>query len=130
MSVSLPAMQTHLLLLSLLACFAVGCTRKMIQVPVNRPVQSTSKPGAGHAPATGAEATDDSLDIARQLRDPDLLNRIDDPAQNATGKQPIKNPGGSPVVIKGTESPPEPIQGNPTTPAPPIGKPELPKTNE
>lgn len=128
MSVSLPAMRTHLLLLTILAWSSVACTRKMIQVPVNRPVQTAKKPGSESS--NTSTVTDDSLDLAQQLRDPDLLNRIDDPAQNANDKQPMRTPGSKPVVIRGSDVPPEPLQGNRQTPAPPIGKPDLPNTNE
>ncbi len=72
--------------------------------------------------AANPPSNNNSQDLAKQLREPDMLNRIDveDPSPNASS--PPKTPGGKPVIIKGDAAPELP--GAPKTiPAPPIEKP-------
>lgn len=112
-------MRTHWLIMILLALPSLSCTRKMIQVPINAPVTpAVKKDHASASPAaTAPTPEDDSADLANQLRDPDLLNRLDDPSQQGTQKATPKP--NKPVVIKGSDLPEPPKSGQPT-PAPPL----------
>lgn len=111
-------MRTHGLILILLALHSLACTRKMIQVPINAPVKPVAK--KENATVAAPAPADDSLDLANQLRDPDMLNRLDDPAQQDAQKSPSKPNTNKPVVIKGSDQPPEPPNSNRPTPAPPL----------
>lgn len=113
-------MRTQWLILILLALPSLSCTRKMIQVPINAPVTpAVKKDNAPASPTTKASTpADDSVDLANQLRDPDLLNRLDDPSQQGTQKATPKP--NKPVVIKGSDLPPEPPKSDRPTPAPPL----------
>lgn len=110
-------MRTHGLILILLALPVLSCTRKMMQVPINAPVTPAVKK-ENTTTATTPPPADDSVDLANQLRDPDLLNRLDDPSQQGT-QQATPKPN-KPVVIKGSDLPPEPTNSNRPTPAPPL----------
>lgn len=112
------AMRTHGLILILLAMHSLACTRKMIQVPINAPVKPAAK--KENATANAPTPADDSLDLANQLRDPDLLNRLDDPSLQGTQKPAPKPNTNKPVVIKGSDLPPEPPNSKRPTPAPPL----------
>ena len=88
-----------------------------MQVPINAPVTPAVKK-ENATTATTPTPADDSVDLANQLRDPDLLNRLDDPSQQGTQKATPKP--NKPVVIKGTDLPPDPTNRNRPTPAPPL----------
>ena len=72
--------------------------------------------------ATQPRTATNSQDLAEQLREPDMLNRIDTEEPNQNASSPSKPPGGNPVIIKGDAGTKLPTVPQ-TTPAPPIGKP-------
>ena len=121
---SLPVMRSVLVVITGIVFLGSACAKKQPQasaVPAVKPKTSTT---ATPAPLPA----DDSLDLASQLRDPDLLNRIDTVDTNNATPAPQKPTGSKPIVIKGDSGPdlPTPPQ---RTPEPPIGKPELPAIN-
>jgi hypothetical protein len=111
-------MRTHGLILMLLAMLPLSCTRKMIPVPVHAPVKAVAE--KQDVAPTAASPVDDSLDWANQLRDPDMLNRLDDPSLQNTEKSQAKPNTNKPVVIKGSDLPPDPTNQNRPPPAPPL----------
>ncbi len=111
-------MRTHGLILMLLAMLPLSCTRKMIPVPVHAPVKTAAE--KQDVASTTASPVDDSLDWANQLRDPDLLNRLDDPSLQNAEKSQAKPNTNKPVVIKGSDLPPDPSNQNRPPPAPPL----------
>ena len=80
--------------------------------PIKKASNTASKP----------RTTTNSQDLAEQLREPDMLNRIDTEEPNQNASSPSKPPGGNPVIIKGDAGTKLPTVPQ-TTPAPPIGKP-------
>lgn len=124
-------MRTHMLMVCILTGLAVSCTRKMIQVPVHPAVSPTgSRDGTSAAGEKTVTPNDDSTDLANQLRDPDLLNQLDDPTAAPTGNSIKKPRSGKPVIINGSSPLPEPVAPEKNTPEPPIEKPELPQSSE
>ncbi|MFM2171750.1 MAG: hypothetical protein RI957_1979 [Verrucomicrobiota bacterium] len=109
-----------------LAILAVSCTRKAEEVSVHPAVVPLNTAG-GNDPTAEEEikAPDDSSDLTQQLRDPDLLNRLDDDAPKGSGSATVK-PTGAPIIIKGVDVPPDPIGSPGVAPSPPIGKPTIP----
>lgn len=121
---SIPSMRSSLLIITGIIFLGVSCAKKEPQTTA----VATVKPKTSATAAPAPSPADDEFDLASQLREPDLLNRIDTVDSNSTAATPQKNLGSKPIVIKGDAAPilPTPPQ---RTPEPPIGKPELPAIN-
>ncbi|MFY7816961.1 MAG: hypothetical protein ACOVRB_01210 [Akkermansiaceae bacterium] len=119
-------MQARVTIIGILASLMLSCSQKNQEEVVHVPV--TCQPTEAAETAITPEVNqpkDDPHDLANQLRDPDLLNRLDDPGTSAPDN-PLTNPNrGKPVMIKGSDLPPDPTPIPPTTPLPPSEKPEL-----
>jgi hypothetical protein len=124
------------LMRKLLFCFLllinglVGCTKKEPEpTPVAEVQPAAPKTASTGTTRTQAEAVD-TLDLATQLRDPNVLNQIDGPESANPPKATNPPAGNKPVVIKASNTTPElPIKQSPT-PAPPLTKPEVPAVND
>lgn len=124
-------MRTHMLMVWIMTGLTVSCTRKMIDVPVHPAMTPADTKGNSRSDTDGLDQkNDDSNDLANQLRDPDLLNRLDDPNSPVAGNASSKPNAGKPVVIRGSDLPPEPMTPPKSTPQPPLGKPSLPTDND
>ncbi len=121
-------MRTHIVMAWILTGLAVSCTRKLDSQPVHPAIEPS---GSGDSAISSAEntirAADDSGDLAQQLRDPNLLDRLDDPDAPDASHPKAKPEAGKPIIIKGSELPPEPIAPPRSTPQPPLEKPALPE---
>lgn len=106
------------------SCAKKEPTPEPVPAVVNKPAQ----PRVKQPTVTDADA---DLELANQLRDPDLLNRLDGPESAGTETVTnVRKPAGQ-VVIKPTTVPTVDMpktQG--PTPEPPVQKPEIPGTAE
>jgi hypothetical protein len=91
---------------------------------IKKPAETSVPPVAVpvEAPVPGAPAV---VDFSQQLRDPNLLDRLEDGVEPGKKQPPAAALGPRPVVIRGGDSSPvaEP-------PAPPLPKPTLPEEPE
>lgn len=111
----------------LIAAILSSCAKKEPEVaPTPAPVKRT----VTHKTTESMPQADADLELANELRDPDLLQQLD-PTTGATGSStPVTNtnvrPVNQPVVIKGSDAIPEIPQPTTPPPNPPIPAPKVP----
>jgi hypothetical protein len=114
----------------ILSLFLVACSRETAKVRATAPVKPADMGAPGNANPGSVKPADDSQDLVRQLRDPDLLNQLDDPTQNTSRRPASALDLNKRVVIKGVDSTPAPIPDSRPVPRPPMDQPVLPGTND
>lgn len=96
--------------------------------PISGPVPP-NKEKVGPKSTRRLPQADADLELATELRDPNLLQQLEDPdsARTATTiKKNERTTNNRPIVIKGGESVPEIPQPKTAPPAPPIAAPSIP----
>ena len=114
----------------ILTLLLVSCAREKAQVKAAVPVKPAEQSESESSAPRVATSHDDTQDLARQLRDPDLLNQLDEPTPTPLPRSGTGVSARKPFVIKGVESTPAPLPDSRPVPKPPIGKPEVPGSND